>query len=328
MLTTRIIVLYWSLAWFLLNASFDPAKNKSLIGYSMWGANLAHGIVATVAVFTDQHQYGFADYTGSKLNVKNIDKLFIACPTWFTLFFVNLFFAKKVWGESLLPAFNGKNPLSLSALPETDNKMVRYYSYWLKLEANVYLGLPFVASRLASSRQALRFHWRLRISRQRKHRHIQSWLHTLEFVLEHDHHFILVARLFLLAASLDPPKHKALLGYSMWGSNFAHGIIATLAVFTDTNDYQYQKAIGGFRNLDKLFVAVPVWFGLFFINRYFAKAVFGEVLLPDRIFTSSSVQPAPESASPPAPAVADEAQAEPAAAKAVGAEPAKLAAGQ
>ena len=69
-----------------------------------------------------------------------------------------------------------------------------------------------------------------------------------------------------------------------WGANFAHGIVALIHCFTDndsapvltgsTGSYIYaNRAFGVTHNIDKLFVAVPLWFALGFTNLYFAKKV-------------------------------------------------------
>ena len=94
----------------------------------------------------------------------------------------------------------------------------------------------------------------------------------------------------------------------MWGANFTHGVVATSAVFFNEDDsvvgqgrrdkgvvlvpataphYIGPSVLGdiphsmfGLYQYDKLFAAVPLWFALFAINLYFAKAIFGSALLP------------------------------------------------
>ena len=79
--------------------------------------------------------------------------------------------------------------------------------------------------------------------------------------------------IFLFAASFDPPAFKPLLAWAMWGANFAHGFVALIHCFTDvdtapiatgsTGSYIYAyNAFGLHNNLDKLILAVPLWFGL------------------------------------------------------------------
>ena len=111
---------YWNMItipWYgvlglcLYCASFDPAANKLLLSYTMWGANFAHGIVATSSLFngvptTAPHYVGpslIGDIPESMFGLYQYDKLFAAIPLWFGLFLINLCFAKKYLGSALLP---------------------------------------------------------------------------------------------------------------------------------------------------------------------------------------------------------------------------------
>ena len=111
---------YWNMItipWYgvlglcLYCASFDPAANKLLLSYTMWGANFAHGIVATSSLFngvptTAPHYIGpslIGDIPESMFGLYQYDKLFAAIPLWFGLFLINLCFAKKYLGSALLP---------------------------------------------------------------------------------------------------------------------------------------------------------------------------------------------------------------------------------
>jgi len=98
-----IIILYTSLGIYLLFASTNPARFKPLLGWSMWGANFCHGIIAFIHCFDEKQgseKYG-ADTLGAKAH--NYDKLFVAVPLWFGMGIGNLIFCKKIFGSFLFP---------------------------------------------------------------------------------------------------------------------------------------------------------------------------------------------------------------------------------
>jgi hypothetical protein len=103
-----ILILYTGLGIFLTIGSVDPQTFKPLLSWSMWVANLAHGIVAFIHCFTDRDQYGLNGPGESNADAhfggfNNLDKLFIAVPLWFGMFFGNLYFSKKCFGDCNLP---------------------------------------------------------------------------------------------------------------------------------------------------------------------------------------------------------------------------------
>ena len=82
----------------------------------------------------------------------------------------------------------------------------------------------------------------------------------------------------------------------MWGGNLCHGIVALIHCF-DSGGPQALSArysnstFGGDLNLDKLFVAIPLWFGMFSANLFFAKKCFGSFLLPCGSSLTSATSP-------------------------------------
>ena len=94
--------------------------------------------------------------------------------------------------------------------------------------------------------------------------------------------------IYLIKASFNPAAFKPFLSWFAWGGNLSHGIIATIHCFTDqsTPASRYQTTtFGGVRNLDKLLVAVPLWFGSFAVNTFFNMKVFGSILFPTEDLT-------------------------------------------
>ena len=143
-----ILWLYTALGFFHVIASSDPAYFKPLLSWTMWAGNLGHGIVALIAVFTDSSASSVGKLSG--WSASGWDKLFVAVPFWFALWLGNLFFALKVWDSYLLPWEVLPLPGGgLFAVPEQlpdepDNKWLRYYSYFLKIVGNIYLGIFLV----------------------------------------------------------------------------------------------------------------------------------------------------------------------------------------
>merc|ERR1712007_71269 len=94
---------------------------------------------------------------------------------------------------------------------------------------------------------------------------------------------------YLLKVSADPAQCRSLLSYVIYGMSFAHGTIATIAVFSHFEPMGYYgpsifgdipQVVLGMTNWDKLLLACPTWFLLGFINFYFAKKDLGSYLLP------------------------------------------------
>ena len=86
---------------------------------------------------------------------------------------------------------------------------------------------------------------------------------------------------FHVIASSDPAYFKPLLSWTMWAGNLGHGIVALIAVFTDSSASSVGKLSGwSASGWDKLFVAVPFWFALWLGNLFFARKVWGTSCLP------------------------------------------------
>jgi len=179
--------------------------------------------------------------------------------------------------------------MGLLDTPPNADKWMRLYSYFLKFEGNVFLGIFVVAYILK---------WGV------------AWhdagdpfnLGDIKFSAYWDMILIIYTSLgfYLFMASFDPASFKPLLSWAMWGGNFCHGIVAFIHCLTDVDKpwSKYQNdTLGGTRNLDKLFVAVPLWFGMWAANLFFVKKVFGSFLLPwDRasLSATSELKPVPQ----------------------------------
>merc|ERR1712196_620926 len=103
-----IIILYTVVGFYVFLMANDPSKYKSLLSYVVWGMCFAHGIIATIAVFMhfEPAYYGpsvFGKIPKTMWGLTNWDKLFVACPTWFTLGSISLFFVNREFGSFLLP---------------------------------------------------------------------------------------------------------------------------------------------------------------------------------------------------------------------------------
>lgn len=93
---------------------------------------------------------------------------------------------------------------------------------------------------------------------------------------------------YQLFASFNPEKFKVLLSFSIYVMRFTHGVIALIACFSNFSpSYTGPSVIGelpatymGFTNIDKLFVAVPIWLGTGSLMLYFCVKAFGSTLLP------------------------------------------------
>jgi len=162
--------------------------------------------------------------------------------------------------------------MGLLDTPPNASVWMKRYSYFLKFEANVFLGIFVVAYVLK---------WGV------------AWhdagdpfnLTDIKFSAYWDMILIIYTSLgfYLLQASCDPARFKPLLSWAMWGGNFCHGWVAFIHCFADDNMPQsrYQhETLGGSQNMDKMFVAVPLWFGMWAANLFFVKKVFGSFLLP------------------------------------------------
>jgi hypothetical protein len=169
---------------------------------------------------------------------------------------------------------------SLLAVPPNADQMMRYYSYFLKFEGQVFMGIFFVAYFLK---------WGVAWHDAGK----PFVVDDIKFSAYWDMILIIYTTLgfYIFQASFDPVTFKPLLSWAMWGGNLAHGLVAASHCFADdkTESSRYQEnSFGGHLNLDKLLVAVPLWFGMWAANLFFAKKVFGSYLLP---WDRKSMQP-------------------------------------
>ena len=74
----------------------------------MWGGEFAHASISLVGIFTDfTPQYTgptmFGDMPETFLGLTHYPNLFVDTPFLFMMFGINLFFAHKVFGSTLLP---------------------------------------------------------------------------------------------------------------------------------------------------------------------------------------------------------------------------------
>ena len=103
-----ILTIYGVLGLFIFFSSFAPDKHKSLNSFVMWGGELAHGMIATVGIFTDfTPQYAGPTILGEMpptfLGLTHYPNLFLDTPFLYLMFGVNLYFSYKVFGSALLP---------------------------------------------------------------------------------------------------------------------------------------------------------------------------------------------------------------------------------
>jgi len=129
---------YWNMItipWYgvlglcLFCASYDPAGNKLLLSYTMWGANFCHGVVATSSVFNAPasiapHYVGpslLGDIPAEMWGLYQYDKV-VAVGLWFSLFAVNIVFSRSYFGSILLPweVISGKGKVSPPASDRSD----------------------------------------------------------------------------------------------------------------------------------------------------------------------------------------------------------------
>eukprot|EP00404_Azadinium_spinosum_P056275 CAMPEP_0180796048 /NCGR_PEP_ID=MMETSP1038_2-20121128/56557_1 /TAXON_ID=632150 /ORGANISM="Azadinium spinosum, Strain 3D9" /LENGTH=193 /DNA_ID=CAMNT_0022835073 /DNA_START=19 /DNA_END=597 /DNA_ORIENTATION=+ len=136
----------------------------------------------------------------------------------------------------------------LDTPPDADFWM-KAYSYFLKFEGNVFLGIFFVAYILK---------WGV------------AWhdagdpfnLTDIKFSAYWDMILIIYTTLgfYIVQASLDPNNFKPLLSWAMWGGNFAHGCVAFAHCFADVDKpwSKYTKdTLGGRQNVSRR--ATLVW---------------------------------------------------------------------
>merc|ERR1711998_22252 len=99
-----IMIIYASSGFYLCMASYNPARYKSFFSWLMWGGNLGHGIVATVAVFTTNYaSSAHEDWLKWGTDSPNGDKMFVAIPIWFGSFLTHLTLAKMSYDSYLFP---------------------------------------------------------------------------------------------------------------------------------------------------------------------------------------------------------------------------------
>ena len=154
------------------------------------------------------------------------------------------------------------------------------YSTWLKVEGLVYMGVFFVVYYVK-----IGLAW-----------HNAGEPFVISDIKFHPYWNMItipwysVLGLCLFCASFDPASHKLLLSYAMWGANFTHGVVAAFSVLYAPKAVaphyvgpsilgEIPETMWGLYQYDKV-VAVTLWFTLFLVNLYFAKAYFGSYLLP------------------------------------------------
>mmetsp|Transcript_46834 Transcript_46834/g.142181 ORF Transcript_46834/g.142181 Transcript_46834/m.142181 type:complete len:192 (-) Transcript_46834:156-731(-) len=174
--------------------------------------------------------------------------------------------------------------MGLLATPPNASPWMKRYSYFLKFEGSVFLGIFFVA-------------YLLKLGVAWHDAGAPFDVTGIKFSAYWNMILIIYTTLgfYIFSASFDPAGFKPLLSWAMWGGNFGHGCVAFIHCFTDdvTPSSRYQfNTIGGTMNLDKLLVAVPLWFGMWAANLLFTKKVFGSFLLPwDRASLSAGAPP-------------------------------------
>mmetsp|Transcript_54752 Transcript_54752/g.123289 ORF Transcript_54752/g.123289 Transcript_54752/m.123289 type:complete len:346 (+) Transcript_54752:66-1103(+) len=275
-----ILTIYTVLGFYVFQASADPAKFKPLLSFLMYGSQLAHGIIATLAVFAhfEPTYVGpsiFGVIPAEMFGLTNWDKLFVACPFWLVLFGINLYFAKAALGSPLLPWQVG--------VPAMDGSQPSAHSYWLKVNGLLFMGISVVAY---GFKFGLVWHdaGKPLVLSDLKFHPYYSMILVIYTVLG----------FYIFQASSNPAENKALLSLVMYTYELAHGVIATIAVFNHFEPTYVGSSIFGdipeemfgLTNWDKLFVACPFWFLLFGVNLFFAKKSFGSLLLPWQLLDS------------------------------------------
>lgn len=153
---------------------------------------------------------------------------------------------------------------------------MKYYSHFLKFEAQVFLGIFFVGYLL---KWGVAWH---------DAGDVMSF-GNVKFSAYWDMILIIYTGFgfYLFQASFDPDKFRPFLSFGMWIANFAHGVVAFAHCFdkqdsgsTPTSTPPSMKYGLGSRNMDKMLLAVPLWFGMWSLNLLFAKKAFGTFLLP------------------------------------------------
>ena len=174
--------------------------------------------------------------------------------------------------------------MGLLDTPPNAGPWLRRYSLFLKFEANIFLGIYLVAY---LCKWGVAWHdagdvWTIN--------------NTIKFSAYWDMILIIYTffGVYVFQASFDPVAFRPFLSFGMWGANFAHGVVAFGHCFDENEpSSRYQEnSLGGNRNLDKMFVAVPLWFVMWGVNCLFTYKCFGNCLLPwDH---QSMVVPVPE----------------------------------
>jgi len=153
-------------------------------------------------------------------------------------------------------------------VPETDNVWIIRYSYFCKFMANLFIPLPFIAYLL---KWGVAWHAAGSVFSYGDTKFSSYWnmICILYFSLG----------IYYATASFDPVAYRTLLSYAAWGAGFAHGVIATIACFSDDTDYGYSIS-DSLPNIDKLFIAVPIWFGSWGAHLFFMQKIYGSYELP------------------------------------------------
>lgn len=158
--------------------------------------------------------------------------------------------------------------------PETDDPWLKRYSLFLKFEGQVFGGIIVVAYFLK---------WGVAW-----HDAGQPFTVTdISFSAYWDMILIIYTTfgIWITQASFDPVAFKPLLSWGMWGGNFCHDVVAFVHCFDGNGPNKaataYAKAAFGSKlNIDKLLIAVPLWFGMWAANLFFFKKCFGNYGLP------------------------------------------------
>merc|ERR1719446_392119 len=87
--------------------------------------------------------------------------------------------------------------------------------------------------------------------------------------------------IYLFFASKSPATFKPLISWFMWGGNLCHGVVALIHCFDASGPNEGSgRYLHPHLNMDKLVLAVPLWFGCFAGNLFFSKRAFGSFLPP------------------------------------------------
>ena len=103
-----ILTVYAVLGFYTFLASFNPAAHKSLLSFGAWGGQLAHAVIATFAIFSDDTPvYSgpsmFGEIPETVFGLTHWSNIFVDVPLLYVMFAINLYFFKACFGSYLLP---------------------------------------------------------------------------------------------------------------------------------------------------------------------------------------------------------------------------------